>query len=90
MSLDKSRMVSVFVSIALIEIAIIGALAIAQTDQDRIGLEKASGQIVKIGAIYNLEGAQSPLDLPSARGAGLAVQDINALGGIDGREIELI
>jgi len=90
LSQDKSRMVSVFVSIALIEIAIIGALAIAQTDQDRIGLEKASGQIVKIGAIYNLEGSQSPLDLPSARGAGLAVQEINALGGIDGREIELI
>jgi branched-chain amino acid transport system substrate-binding protein len=46
--------------------------------------------MLKIGAIYNLEGSQSLLDLPSARGAGLAVQEINALGGIDGREIELI
>ena len=90
MSLNKSRVASAFVSIALIEMAIIGALAIAQTDQDLIGLEEASGQMIKIGAIYNLEGSQSPLDLPSSRGAMLAVQEINALGGIDGREIELI
>ena len=90
MSLDKDSIASVFVFIALIEIAITGALAIAQTDQSPIGLEEASGQIVKIGAIYSLEGSQSPLDLPSARGASLAVQEINALGGIDGRKIELI
>jgi branched-chain amino acid transport system substrate-binding protein len=90
LSLDKSRMASVFVFITLLEMAVIGALAIAQTDQDLIGLEEASGQMVKIGAIYNLEGSQSSLDLPSARGARLAVQEINALGGIDGREIELI
>src|SRR5512137_316196 len=76
--------------IALIEIAIIGAVAIAHTDRDLIGLKEATGPTVKIGAIYNLEGSQSPLDLPSARGARLAVQEINALGGIDGREIELI
>jgi branched-chain amino acid transport system substrate-binding protein len=90
MSLDKSGIASVFVSIVLIEMAIIGALEIAQTDQGLIGLEGASGQIVKIGVIYNLEGSQSPLDLPSARGARLAVKEINALGGIDGREIDLI
>ncbi|MBN1323396.1 MAG: ABC transporter substrate-binding protein [Methanotrichaceae archaeon] len=44
---------------------------------------------MRIGAIYNLEGSQSPLDLPSARGAWLAVKEINALGGIGGSEIEL-
>ncbi len=90
MSLDNSRMVSVFVFIALMDMALIGALAMPQTDQDQIGLEDAPGQIIKIGAIYNLEGSQSPLDLPSARGARLAVKEINALGGIDGRKIELI
>jgi len=83
-------MVSVFVPIALIAMGAIGALAVSQTDQDQIGMEEASGQVVKIGAIYNLQGSQSPLDLPSARGARLAVREINALGGIDGREIELI
>lgn len=90
MSSNKSRMAFLFVSIALIEMATIGALAIAQTDQNLTHLEEATGQTVKIGAIYSLEGSQSPLDQPSARGAGLAVQEINALGGIDGREFELI
>jgi branched-chain amino acid transport system substrate-binding protein len=95
-SLDKSKskMASVFVSIALIGMILFGTLAIAlaipQTDQDPIGLVEPPGQIVKIGAIYNLEGSQSSLDLPSARGARLAVKGINALGGIDGRKIELI
>jgi branched-chain amino acid transport system substrate-binding protein len=95
-SLDKSksRMASVFVSIALIEMILFGTLAIAtaipQTDQDPIGLEEGSRQMINIGAIYNLEGSQSPLDLPSARGAMLAVKEINALGGIDGRKIGLI
>jgi branched-chain amino acid transport system substrate-binding protein len=70
--------------------AIIGAMAIPQTDQDPIGLEEVQGQMIKIGAIYNMEGSQSPLDLPSARGAMLAVKEINNLGGIDGRKIELI
>jgi branched-chain amino acid transport system substrate-binding protein len=99
-SLDKSKskIASVFVSIAM-SIALIGmilfgtlsvAMAIPQTDQDPIGLVEPPGQIVKIGAIYNLEGSQSPLDLPSAKGAMLAAKEINALGGIDGRKIELI
>jgi branched-chain amino acid transport system substrate-binding protein len=83
-------MASVFMFIALTDMALIGALAIPQTDQDSISLEEVPGQMIKIGAIYNLEGSQSPLDLPSARGARLAVEEINALGGIDGRKIELI
>lgn len=83
-------MASVFMFIALMDMSLIGALAIPQTDQDSISMEEAQGQMIKIGAIYNLEGSQSPLDLPSARGARLAVKEINALGGIDGRRIELI
>jgi branched-chain amino acid transport system substrate-binding protein len=89
LSPDK-RKISVFAFAVLIEMAIIGAIGIAQTDHDKIRLEEAPGQIIKIGAIYNLEGSQSPLDLPSARGARLAAQEINALGGIDGRVVELI
>ncbi len=51
MSLDNSRMASVFVFIALMDMSLIGALAIPQTDQDPIGLEEAPEQIVKIGVI---------------------------------------
>jgi len=90
LSPDISRMGSALAFIALLEICIIGTMALAQTDQDQFAMEGASEQTVKIGAIYNLVGSQSPLDLPSARGARLAVDEINRLGGIDGKEIELI
>ena len=90
MSPDISRMASALAFIALLEICIIGAMALAQTDQDQFVLEEVSEQTGKIGAIYNLVGSQSPLDLPSASGARLAVHEINRLGGIDGKEIELI
>ncbi|MCX5970397.1 MAG: ABC transporter substrate-binding protein [Coprothermobacterota bacterium] len=45
---------------------------------------------IKVGAIYNLTGAQASLDVPSANGAQLAVKQINAAGGVLGRTMELV
>ncbi len=45
---------------------------------------------VRIGAIYDLTGAQAPLDAPSLDGARLAVDRINAQGGLMGRRVELL
>ena len=45
---------------------------------------------VRIGAIYNLTGDQSALDVPSLDGARLAVDRINARGGLMGRRVELL
>jgi len=45
---------------------------------------------VRIGAIYNLTGDQSLLDAPSLDGARLAVDRINANGGLMGRRVELL
>ncbi|MBN1455748.1 MAG: ABC transporter substrate-binding protein [Methanomicrobia archaeon] len=45
---------------------------------------------MKIGAVYNLAGAQSSLDTPSANGAKLAVKELNAQGGIGDRELQLV
>ncbi len=45
---------------------------------------------VRIGAIYNLTGDQSWLDAPSLDGARLAVDRINASGGLMGRRVELL
>jgi branched-chain amino acid transport system substrate-binding protein len=42
-----------------------------------------------VGAIYNLTGAQAVLDVPSAEGARLAVDEVNRGGGVLGRHIEL-
>ncbi len=43
----------------------------------------------KVGAIYNLEGSQASLDRPSAKGVELAVEEINANGGINGKKLKL-
>jgi branched-chain amino acid transport system substrate-binding protein len=45
---------------------------------------------VRIGAIYNLTGEQWSLDGPSLEGARLAVDRINAHGGLLGRRVELL
>ncbi len=45
---------------------------------------------LKIGALYNLTGGMSSLDGPSLKGAQLAVKQINADGGLLGKQIELI
>jgi branched-chain amino acid transport system substrate-binding protein len=45
---------------------------------------------VRIGAVYNLTGGQAPLDAPSLDGARLAVDRINARGGLLGRRVELL
>ncbi|HEX38312.1 MAG TPA: amino acid ABC transporter substrate-binding protein [Candidatus Cloacimonetes bacterium] len=54
-----------------------------------LGREQRSNEYT-IGAIYNLEGSQASLDSPSAKGAELAVQIINAQGGIRGKKLKLI
>ena len=51
---------------------------------------KATPAPVRIGAIYNLTGDQSSLDAPSLDGARLAVERINARGGLLGRRVELL
>ncbi len=45
---------------------------------------------IKIGGGFALTGAESSLDLPAANGAKLAVKEINAAGGVMGRQIDFI
>jgi branched-chain amino acid transport system substrate-binding protein len=47
-------------------------------------------ETIKIGALYNLTGGMSSLDGPSLKGAQLAVKQINASGGLLGKQVELI
>ncbi|MGE5146384.1 MAG: ABC transporter substrate-binding protein [Candidatus Eiseniibacteriota bacterium] len=44
---------------------------------------------VAIGAVYNLTGGQEDLDIPSSRGARLAVDEANKAGGVLGQPISL-
>jgi branched-chain amino acid transport system substrate-binding protein len=48
------------------------------------------GNTIKIGMIYNMTGSQASLDAPSANGAKLAANEINAAGGILGKKITLV
>ena len=43
-----------------------------------------------IGAVYNLEGSQAELDIPSSQGARLAVEEVMRNGGVGGRSVQLI
>src|SRR4029079_2445990 len=45
---------------------------------------------IKIGGGFALTGDESSLDLPAANGAKLAVKEINAAGGVLGRQIDFI
>ena len=49
-----------------------------------------AGGTIKIGGGFALTGDESALDLPAANGAKLAVKEINAAGGVLGKQIELI
>jgi branched-chain amino acid transport system substrate-binding protein len=48
------------------------------------------GDTIKVGLIASLNGEQQPWGLDSKNGAELAVEEINAAGGIQGKKIELI
>jgi len=48
------------------------------------------GGTIKIGGGFALTGDEASLDMPAANGAKLAVKEINAAGGVLGRQLELI
>ncbi|TMG24400.1 MAG: amino acid ABC transporter substrate-binding protein [Chloroflexi bacterium] len=48
------------------------------------------GGTIKIGGGFALTGDEASLDVPAANGAKLAVKEINAAGGVLGRQLELI
>jgi len=56
----------------------------------QIVTQQMSPEPIHIGAIYNLTGSQASLDGPSLDGARLAVDRINASGGLLGRRVELL
>jgi branched-chain amino acid transport system substrate-binding protein len=54
------------------------------------GSSAGSNEPIKIGGGFALTGDESALDLPAANGAKLAAKEINAAGGVLGRQIDLI
>lgn len=65
-------------------IVVAGALALGCSDD-----ETPEGPVV-LGTVYNLSGFQAVLDVPSSNGSMLAASEINANGGVLGRELSLV
>lgn len=51
---------------------------------------KPSGPTIRIGGLFALSGDDAGLDIPAVDGARLAVEHINAKGGVLGRPLELV
>jgi len=64
--------------------ALVAGLAVAACSSG------GSGDKIKIGGGFALTGDESSLDLPAANGAKLAVKEINAAGGVLGKQIDFI
>ena len=75
----KKIVLSVFMIVALVAVALPG-LALAQEPEP-----------IKIGAMYNVTGPMSSIDAPGLNGFKLAAKQINEAGGLlDGRPIEVV
>ena len=81
---------STFARAAVSAALVVPLLAVAAACGDPAPAANATPPPVRIGAIYNLTGGQSSLDSPSLDGARLAVERINAHGGLLGRRVELL
>ena len=55
-----------------------------------LGAPAQAADPIKIGALYNVTGGMSSLDGPSLKGAELAAKQVNAAGGVLGRQIKIV
>ena len=82
------RLSGLLVLVLMLALLVPGCAAEEGTDGGTDGA--ASDEKVIIGAALCQTGIQAPLDEPALRGAQLAVDELNANGGILGREVELV
>jgi branched-chain amino acid transport system substrate-binding protein len=55
-----------------------------------VGCAKAESKTIKIGGIYPLSGAVAVYGVEARNGVQLAIEEINAAGGINGKQVELV
>ena len=67
----------------------LGALSLACADS-RAEPNSTDADEIPIGGLFNMKGPQAELDIPTYRGALLAVREINEAGGVAGRSLRLI
>jgi ABC-type branched-subunit amino acid transport system substrate-binding protein len=81
---------SAFARTAVAAALVVSLGVVATACRDSTTAARPTTPPVRIGAIYNLTGGQATLDAPSLSGARLAVDRINARGGLLGRRVELL
>jgi branched-chain amino acid transport system substrate-binding protein len=92
----KSRILAIVFIMALVLAGCGGAApsttapTAAQQAPTAAAAAASSGEAIKIGGGFALTGDESALDLPAANGAKLAAKEINAAGGVLGRQIDLV
>ncbi len=70
--------------------AAIAAAALSLSLFTACGGSSTDGNVIKIGVNYELSGAVATYGDASVKGIEMAVEEINAAGGIDGKNIELV
>jgi branched-chain amino acid transport system substrate-binding protein len=65
-------------------------VSLALTACGGTGTSSGSAEKIKIGGGFALTGDEASLDVPAANGAKLAVKEINAAGGVLGKQIDFI
>ena len=78
---------SVIASLAAAGVALAAAVGVGAL---QARAQQASGEPIRVGVIANLTGTDVASSLNMTRGVEMAVEEINAGGGIDGRPLELI
>ena len=71
----------------ILKMAVIGAIV---TVFSLAGCAKAESKTIKIGGIYPLSGAVAVYGVEARNGVQLAIDEINAAGGINGKQVEMI
>jgi branched-chain amino acid transport system substrate-binding protein len=71
---------------ALLSAAFLAAIAATSLGS----VASAQSDTIKFGGGFALTGAESALDVPAYNGATLAVEEINAAGGVNGQQLEMV
>jgi len=77
-------------ALASVVVLVLAACSTAASPSAGGGGGGGTGDTIKIGGGFALTGDESSLDLPAANGAKLAVKEINAAGGVLGKQIDFI
>lgn len=67
-----------------------GTSSVAEAIEDAAGSAEVTGDTIKIGLLFSFGGSEATLEKCMYNGAVLAVEEINAAGGINGKLIETV